>query len=58
MHILTKTMRFESKDEARSFFQKLTQTAVDWNRTPRDRGEFQEQEQALIRLAGEVTEYA
>jgi len=58
MNILEKTMRFDSKDEARSFFQKLTQAAVDWNRTAMDRDEFQEQEQALIRLLGEVTDYA
>ena len=58
MLILNTTMRFESKDEARSFFQKLTQAAVDWNRIAMDRDEFQEQEQALIKLAGEVTDYA
>ncbi len=58
LFILNKALHFETKDEARAFFHKLTQAAVDWNRTSMDRDEFKEQEQALIELADEVADYA
>jgi len=56
--ILDTGLQFEDKQEARSFFQKLTQTAIDWNRAEMGSQEFQELDKELDRLVAEVAEYA
>ena len=66
--ILKTRMAFKDKDEARKFFQGLTQTTKDWNREamPGDRkdeaataGEkFKAIEQSLEKMVAEVTDYA
>lgn len=38
--VLAEDMEFEGKDEARGFFQRLTQTTRDWNRVEMDSEEF------------------
>jgi V/A-type H+-transporting ATPase subunit A len=56
--ILQTGMHFEDKQEARRFFQKLTQTAIDWNRTDMDSQEFQRLDKEMDSLVAEVAEYA
>jgi V/A-type H+-transporting ATPase subunit A len=56
--ILSTTFSFESKDEARGFFQRLTQTTLDWNRAGMDSDDFQQLEETLRNMVSEVTEYA
>ena len=46
------------KDEARAFFQKLTQTTRDWNRIAMDAPEFEQTEAAIEKAVAEVTDYA
>ncbi|MBL8901270.1 MAG: V-type ATP synthase subunit A [Planctomycetes bacterium] len=54
-NLLGQALRFASKDEARSFFQRLTQATNDWNRTPRGSSEYEE---ARAKLDGMVAEHA
>ncbi|MCF8038349.1 MAG: V-type ATP synthase subunit A [Desulfohalobiaceae bacterium] len=56
--LLKQEMRFQNKDEARAFFQNLTQAAIDWNRTDMDSDQFQEKQKQLEDMAAEVLEYA
>jgi V/A-type H+-transporting ATPase subunit A len=58
LKILKTKMNFAEKDEARQFFQKLTQMTKDWNRIGRDKPEFAQTEQALEKALAEVTDYA
>ena len=59
LHSLLQTpMAFTDKDAARTFFQKLTQVAIDWNRCPLDSDAFQNQEEHIQGLVAEVTDYA
>jgi V/A-type H+-transporting ATPase subunit A len=55
-HILRTKMTFETKDAARRFFQRLTQTTKDWNRAAMDGQEFKEIEERLKRATAEVEE--
>jgi V/A-type H+-transporting ATPase subunit A len=52
--ILETDMKFEDKDAARTFFQRLTQTTKDWNRTALDSDEFRSLEQHLDQMIEEV----
>ncbi len=49
-------MKFASKDDARSFFQRLTQATNDWNRTAFESPEFEESERKLQEMVAAVTE--
>lgn len=67
--ILKTKMAFKDKEEARKFFQNLTQLTKDWNRAPADfdkakdakpdaGGEFQALEQRVEKMVEEVADYA
>jgi len=56
--ILKTKMNFAEKDEARQFFQKLTQMTRDWNRIHKDKPEFAPAERAIETALAEVTDYA
>ena len=56
--ILQTPMKFESKDEARRFFQRLTQTTRDWNRVAQDHGDFPVLERRIEQLIAEAADYA
>ncbi len=52
--LLEKEYRFEAKDAARRFFQRLTQMYRDWNRIPVDDPEFESMEERLKEQAEEA----
>ena len=64
--ILKTRMSFKDKDAARKFFQTLTQTTKDWNRTPakfagKEKEEdkaFKDLEQRIEKMIEEVADYA
>lgn len=56
--ILKTRMDFAEKDEARHFFQKLTQSTKDWNRIAMDRPEFKQAEELIEKSLAEVADYA
>ncbi|HMO50730.1 MAG TPA: V-type ATP synthase subunit A [Kiritimatiellia bacterium] len=58
LKVLKTRMNFSEKDEARHFFQKLTQMTKDWNRIHIDKPEFKQAEEALEKALAEVTDYA
>jgi len=51
-------MYFQSKDEARRFFQDLSQMTKDWNRAPMDSEEFKTIEQKIELMLKKVSENA
>jgi V/A-type H+-transporting ATPase subunit A len=51
-------LRFEDKDAARRFFQRLTQATRDWNRIPPNTPAFKEHEKRLQDMLAEVTDHA
>jgi V/A-type H+-transporting ATPase subunit A len=58
VRLLNTQLKFENKDDARSFFQKLTQATRDWNQMAFDSDEFKKQEEQLNHQIAEVTDYA
>jgi len=56
--ILKTPMRFESKDEARRFFQRLTQITRDWNRAAWASEEFKQLEDRIEKMRTEAADYA
>jgi len=56
--VLKTRMNFTEKDEARQFFQKLTQMTKDWNRIAQAKPEFKQAEEAIEKALAEVTDYA
>lgn len=58
LKILRTSMNFTEKDEARHFFQRLTQMTRDWNRIPIDQPEFKQTEELLETALTEVADYA
>jgi len=58
LKILKTRMNFSEKDEARLFFQKLTQMTKDWNRIGMDKPEFKQTEDVLEKSLAEVADYA
>jgi len=58
LKILKTSMTFESKDAARKFFQRLTQTTKDWNRAEQESGEFKSIEERIGAMVAEVADYA
>jgi V/A-type H+-transporting ATPase subunit A len=57
-HVLRQGMGFENKDAARVFFQRLTQTVRDWNRSVLDSEEFKGLEKRIEQMCVEVATYA
>ncbi len=47
---------FKDKDQARRFFQGLTQNFIDWNMTPQAQREFAQQRDALIKTIQEAAQ--
>jgi V/A-type H+-transporting ATPase subunit A len=58
LKILKTKMNFSEKDEARLFFQKLTQMTKDWNRIGMEKPEFKQTEELLEKSLAEVADYA
>ncbi len=58
LKILKTRMNFTEKDEARLFFQKLTQSTKDWNRIAIDKPAFKQAEEGIEKAVAEVTDYA
>jgi V/A-type H+-transporting ATPase subunit A len=58
LKILKTNMNFSEKDEARQFFQKLTQMTKDWNRIHQQKPEFAQTEDTIMKSLTEVTDYA
>jgi V/A-type H+-transporting ATPase subunit A len=58
VHVLRSRLAFPGRDQARQFFQRLTQTCRDWNRAAQDSPAFAEIEQRIDAMLVEVTEYA
>ena len=56
--ILETDMEFQDKAAARVFFQRLTQTTKDWNRTALDSEEFRNLEQHMAKMIEEVRRVA
>lgn len=56
--LLKTKMTFESQDEARSFFQKLTQICRDWNETEFESEDFKAKEEQMNKMLAEVSDYA
>ncbi|MEZ5963699.1 MAG: V-type ATP synthase subunit A [Planctomycetota bacterium] len=53
--ILRTPMRFADKDNARSFFQKLTQATNDWNRTPFGSPDFAQAEASIASMVQQAS---
>jgi V/A-type H+-transporting ATPase subunit A len=51
-------MKFADKNQARSFFQKLTQTCRDWNNSEFQSDEFKQIEEQMTKALAEVSDYA
>jgi V/A-type H+-transporting ATPase subunit A len=51
-------MTFDDKDQARSFFQQLTQTCRDWNGSKFESDEFKKIEEQMTNVLAEVSDYA
>ncbi|WP_027185287.1 V-type ATP synthase subunit A [Desulfovibrio inopinatus] len=58
MQLVETKMEFSDKNEARRFFQELTQMARDWNRETMDSRAFADAEQRIKDKIAEVTDYA
>ena len=58
LKILKTRMHFTEKDEARLYFQKLTQMTKDWNRIAQDKPEFKQTEELIEKSLAEVADYA
>jgi V/A-type H+-transporting ATPase subunit A len=56
--ILTTDMEFSDKNEARAFFQRLTQATRDWNRAPFESDDFKDLERKVEDMVAEVASYA
>jgi V/A-type H+-transporting ATPase subunit A len=56
--MLRTKLRFDDKDGARRFFQRLTQTTKDWNRADQRAAEFSLIEGQIEQMLIEVTDYA
>ena len=56
--ILKARFDFKGKDEARHFFQRLTQATKDWNRLVMETKEFKQAEKRLADLIAEAEKHA
>ncbi len=58
LKIMDTKMKFADKNQARSFFQKLTQTCRDWNNSEFQSDEFKQIEEQMTKALAEVSDYA
>jgi V/A-type H+-transporting ATPase subunit A len=58
LKIMGTKMKFSDKNQARSFFQKLTQTCKDWNGTDFESDDFKQTEEQMNKMLAEVSDYA
>ncbi len=58
LRVLRSKMKFDSKDEARQFFHRLTQATRDWNRIAMESGEFKKQQVRLEAMLAEGSSHA
>jgi V/A-type H+-transporting ATPase subunit A len=58
LKLLNTKMKFDSQDDARSFFQKLAQTCKDWNGSPYNSDDFKQIEEQMSKMLAEVSDYA
>ena len=58
LKMLKTKMSFKDKDEARTFFQQLTQQCRDWNACLYQTDEFQQIEEQMTKKLAEVSDYA
>ena len=58
LRIMNTRMKFGDKDQARSFFQKLTQSCKDWNATEFQSDDFKQTEEQMNKMLAEVSDYA
>ncbi|MCF7816296.1 MAG: V-type ATP synthase subunit A [Kiritimatiellales bacterium] len=56
--MLKTKLKFASKDDARSFFHKLTQACRDWNSNAFQSAEFKQTEEQMGKMLAEVSDYA
>jgi V/A-type H+-transporting ATPase subunit A len=56
--VLQTDLAFKDKDQARSFFQNLTQTTLDWNRTSEEDAHLQDLEEKIRDQLAKWTSYA
>jgi len=56
--LLKTKMSFPDKSSARSFFQRMTQMAKDWNGMEMGSDEFKKQEEQMAKMLAEVSDYA
>ncbi|MEA2067707.1 MAG: V-type ATP synthase subunit A [Verrucomicrobiota bacterium] len=57
LKIMDIKMKFGDKDQARSFFQQLTQTCRDWNNSEFQSDEFKQIEEQMTKALAEVSDY-
>ncbi|HPB10064.1 MAG TPA: V-type ATP synthase subunit A, partial [Kiritimatiellia bacterium] len=48
---------FKQKDEARKFFQGLTQTCIDWNNTPQNQPDFATRRNEIVTRIEETSRH-
>ncbi len=58
LKIMDTKMKFGDKNQARSFFQQLTQTCRDWNNSEFQSDEFKQIEAQMTKALAEVSDYA
>ncbi len=58
LKIMQTKMTFADKNQARSFFQRLTQTCKDWNSSEFGSDEFKKIEEQMDKMLAEVSDYA
>ncbi len=58
LKLLNTKMKFDSQDDARSFFQKLAQACKDWNVMAYKSDEFKQIEEQMTQMLTEVSDYA
>ncbi len=58
LKLMDTKMKFADKNQARSFFQQLTQTCRDWNGSEFQSDEFKKIEEQMTKALAEVSDYA
>ena len=58
VEVLKVRMKFQDKEEARTFFHRLSRTTREWNRVPMNEVQFKTMEQDIEDMLEEVTDYA
>ena len=58
LKILNAQLKFETKDDARGWFHRLTRVTRDWNRVDMEAEEFKTAEEEIAKMLEEVADYA